>query len=75
MLIGDDLSEDDNYGASRWGTRLLAKYRRPISLLLPAVFFHLMWWCVMVRYNFWHFFQTRYPMSITMIFGSMIAGK
>lgn len=61
----------------------LERYRRPIGLLLPAAFFHLIWWSYMADQDLWHLFRERsgdgniprYYMSITMLFGSMIAGS
>lgn len=61
----------------------IERYRRPIAMLLPAAFFHLIWWSYMAEHDLWHLFKERsgggdiprYYMSITMWFGSMIAGS
>ena len=70
----NDLVEEEMGGPS-WLDKLLTRYRRPVSTIIPAVAFHFVWWCVMIRYNLWYLFETRYPMSITMVFGSIIAGE
>ncbi|CAH1801306.1 unnamed protein product [Owenia fusiformis] len=57
-----------------WYKRLVVRHRRLLGLLLPAAFFHMVWWALAVRYNLWQLFPDRYFISITMIFGSMIAG-
>lgn len=61
----------------------LGRNRRVFGLLIPAVFFHIIWWSYMAREDLWHLFTEqsgakmipRYYMSITMMFGSMIAGS
>ena len=50
--------------------------------MLPALLVHIVWWSIMVDRNLFYLFnepsgpdnKPRYLMSITMIFGSMIAG-
>ena len=54
--------------------RILTKYRRFIAILIPLSFYHSVWWCLAIRNNYFPLFQTHYIMSITMIFGSMVAG-
>lgn len=49
-------------------------YRRLKGVLAPAIFFHLIWWSYMIEHNKFHLFEEKYYMTITMIFGSMIAG-
>ena len=58
-----------------WHRKLMVKHRRIVGLLIPAGFFHFCWWGIAFRYNLWHLFETKWPMTITMIFGSMIAGE
>ncbi|GMH38628.1 hypothetical protein BSKO_06512 [Bryopsis sp. KO-2023] len=61
----------------------LERYRRPIGLFVPALFFHIIWWSYMADQDLWHLFKERsgggniprYYMSITMMFGSMVAGS
>ncbi|XP_031560130.1 uncharacterized protein LOC116296266 isoform X2 [Actinia tenebrosa] len=57
-----------------WYKVVLVKHRRVVGLLLPALFFHFFWWGIFIKYDLWHLFLDKYYMSITMIFGSMIAG-
>ena len=54
--------------------RILVKYRRFIAVLIPLTFYHCVWWCLNLRNNYFQYFPTHYPMTITMIFGSMVAG-
>lgn len=49
-------------------------YRRLKGVLMPAFFFHLIWWSYMIKHDLFHLFEDKYYMTITMIFGSMIAG-
>jgi len=49
-------------------------YRRLKGVLMPAIFFHLIWWSYMIKHDHFHLFEDKYYMTITMIFGSMIAG-
>ncbi len=58
-----------------WHVRLLVRHRRLLGLALPAAFFHFCWWGIAFRYNLWHLFRDKYFMSITMAFGSIIAGE
>ena len=55
--------------------RLLIKQRRVIGLLTPALFVHFFWWAFMIQFALWAYFKTKYYMTITMIFGSMVAGE
>ncbi|XP_064644275.1 uncharacterized protein LOC135498055 [Lineus longissimus] len=54
--------------------KLLLKYRRLIAFAIPALIVHFLWWATFIKWNMWHLFETGYPMSITMIGGSIIAG-
>ena len=58
-----------------WHVRVLVKHRRLLGLVIPAVFFHFCWWGIAIKHDLWHIFQDKYYMSITMVFGSMIAGE
>ena len=58
-----------------WYKRLLVKYRRPIGCIVPGAFVHVFWWILFIDKDMWSLYQTGYPMAITMIFGSLIAGK
>jgi len=58
------------------------RHRRLIGFVLPGLFFHVLWWSWMGSQDLFHLFAERsggeeiprYYMSITMLFGSMIAG-
>jgi len=49
-------------------------YRRAKGILAPAIFFHLLWWSYMIKHNHFSLFEDKWYMTVTMIFGSMIAG-
>ena len=55
--------------------RLLITHRRIIGFIIPAMFVHALWWAFFAKHDLWQLFLTRYPMSITMVFGSLIAGR
>jgi len=57
-----------------WHIRMLAKYRRLISVAIPFLLVQVVWWTCAVKYDFWKYFPDKYFMSITMVFGSLIAG-
>mmetsp|Transcript_26 Transcript_26/g.31 ORF Transcript_26/g.31 Transcript_26/m.31 type:complete len:418 (+) Transcript_26:135-1388(+) len=58
------------------------KHRRLLSMLAPAILFHIGWWSYMGRTNQFYLFNDkagegevpRWYMTVTMLFGSMIAG-
>ncbi|CAH1772853.1 unnamed protein product, partial [Owenia fusiformis] len=56
------------------GRRFLVKYRRAIGFLIPTVFCLVIWLAIAIKKNLWPLFVDNYFMSITMIFGSLIAG-
>ena len=56
------------------GYTLSPTMRKLLGLALPALFFNLAWWAIMIKNDYWHLFPDKYYMSITMIFGSLIAG-
>ena len=68
----DNVAEGDGPG---WGMRFLTRYRRPISMIIPTSIAHFMWWSIMTRYNLWHNFLDKYPMTLTMLVGGIVAGK
>ncbi|RMX45175.1 hypothetical protein pdam_00017485 [Pocillopora damicornis] len=57
-----------------WYQRLIVKHRRLVGVAIPFIFFQVIWWSCAIKYNFWSLFPDRYFMSITMVFGSVIAG-
>ncbi|KAJ7353839.1 hypothetical protein OS493_032114 [Desmophyllum pertusum] len=57
-----------------WHERLIVKHRRLVGVAIPFIFFQVIWWSCAIKYNFWSLFPDRFFISITMIFGSMIAG-
>jgi len=68
--------------ASDPNATFLTRYRKPIAMLFPALIVHIVWWTLMVKNDWFYLFtetsgskdKPRYFMSITMIFGSMLAG-
>ncbi|KAJ7353840.1 hypothetical protein OS493_032115 [Desmophyllum pertusum] len=57
-----------------WHERLIVKHRRLVGVAIPFIFFQVIWWSSAFKYNFWRYFPDKFYISITMIFGSMIAG-
>ena len=55
-------------------TRILVKHRRLIGILIPMLFFEILWWMLAFRHDFFSYFPSRYILSITMIFGATVAG-
>ena len=66
---------DTEYGAPTWAQSVLIRYRRVIGFLIPAAFFHFFWWALAIKYSYWQLFPEKYAMVITMIFGSVFAGR
>lgn len=54
--------------------KLLVKHRRLIGILIPLLFFELLWWMQAFKHDYFSYFPDRYVLSITMIFGASIAG-
>jgi hypothetical protein len=48
--------------------------RRFWGIIIPLIFFEVCWWSLAVKHNFFKYFPDKYVMSITMIFGAMVAG-
>ena len=40
-----------------------------------SIFFKVCWWCLAIKHNYFSLFKDRYQMTITMIFGSLVAGE
>uniref|UniRef100_A0A8R1XQN0 Membrane transporter protein n=2 Tax=Onchocerca TaxID=6281 RepID=A0A8R1XQN0_ONCVO len=53
---------------------LLDRHRKLCGFLIPFIFFQTIYWLLAFRYNFYHYFQEKYTMSIVMIFGALIGG-
>ncbi|XP_040566743.1 uncharacterized protein [Lepeophtheirus salmonis] len=53
---------------------ILIKYRKLVGVLIPLTFFQVIWWTLAVRHDYFQYFPDKYIMSITMIFGAIIAG-
>ena len=58
-----------------WTERVLVQHRRLVGILIPLIFFQLVWWSLAIKWNYFQYFPDKYPMTITMVFGAMIAGK
>jgi len=54
--------------------KLLVKHRRLIGILIPLIFFETCWWCQAIKHDYFSYFPDRYLLSITMIFGALVAG-
>ena len=55
--------------------RFILRHRRIIGLIGPALLVHFFWWGIMIEHNLWHLFSDKYFMTITMVFGSLVAGE
>jgi len=55
-------------------TKLLVRHRRLVGILIPLVFFELLWWAQAIKHDYFSYFPDRYLLSITMIFGASVAG-
>ena len=44
------------------------------GILIPLTFFEVCWWSLAIKHDFFDYFPDKYFMSITMIFGAMVAG-
>jgi hypothetical protein len=54
--------------------RILFKYRKQVGMAIPFFIIHIFWWTYMISTQSFYLFETRYFISIVMIFGSMVAG-
>uniref|UniRef100_A0A914XDE4 Uncharacterized protein n=1 Tax=Plectus sambesii TaxID=2011161 RepID=A0A914XDE4_9BILA len=52
----------------------IRKHRKLLGFVIPMSFFYIVWWSIAIRYNLLPLFPERYEMSITMMFGGLIAG-
>ncbi|KAI0230460.1 hypothetical protein LSAT2_019207 [Lamellibrachia satsuma] len=57
-----------------WHKSFIARYRRPIGLLLPVFCVQFIFWSAFTSYGRWYIFKEKYVMTFTMIFGGLIAG-
>ncbi|CAH1778996.1 unnamed protein product [Owenia fusiformis] len=57
-----------------WYTIALVKYRRFVGPAISATVVYFLWLAYMIKWNMWYLFVERYEMSVTMVFGSLIAG-
>ncbi|KAK2192747.1 hypothetical protein NP493_23g01011 [Ridgeia piscesae] len=57
-----------------WHKRFMARHRRAIGFLAPVCFIQILYWSAFVSRGRWYIFAEKYAMSITMVFGAMIAG-
>ena len=73
----------DHHGAGWFHSRLVARRPRLAGVLLPALLVHLFWWSYMLPRHQLALFTARaaagsgvpgYWMSVTMVFGSLVAG-
>ncbi len=64
-------SLDEN---ATWQEKFLMKHRRLIGILIPLLFYQSGWWCLAIKHDYFSLFPDRYILTITMIFGAMVAG-
>ena len=48
--------------------------RKFLGIVIPLIFFEVCWWSLAIKHDFFSYFPDKYIMSITMIFGAMVAG-
>ena len=70
----DVFVEEDVVNSSPF-SNLGPKTRKLVAFLLPAMVFHFGYWSIMIYRGLLYVFIDKYPMSITMIVGSLMAGK
>lgn len=70
----DEDDEDLNTSGNLSRERFLEKYRRLIAVLIPFLIVQFAWWAYAIRHSVWSKFEERYAMTVTMIFGSIVAG-
>ncbi|KAI0213712.1 hypothetical protein LSAT2_001217 [Lamellibrachia satsuma] len=58
----------------RCHVRFIAKHRRAVGFLLPVCFVHFIYWSTFISYGRWYLYKEKYIMTLTMVFGGLIAG-
>lgn len=79
---GDNDDQPTNETEVFLGSAWLARHRKPVGLALPVLLTHAIWWSYMASNDKFDLFAgtagseeiPRWYMSITMVFGSMLAG-
>uniref|UniRef100_A0A7E4VNC9 Membrane transporter protein n=1 Tax=Panagrellus redivivus TaxID=6233 RepID=A0A7E4VNC9_PANRE len=61
---------NEDYDSLPW----YEKNRKYLAFLIPMTFWHLVWWPLAIRYNFFALYPTRYAMAVVMILGATVAG-
>ncbi|XP_013398309.1 uncharacterized protein LOC106164825 [Lingula anatina] len=59
---------------AKWYKKVMVRYRRVVAVVMPSVIVLSAWLAVMVAHNHWNLFPEKYFMTITMVFGSLVAG-
>ncbi|CAD5119158.1 DgyrCDS7797 [Dimorphilus gyrociliatus] len=72
----DDEDNEEFIRGEHFGGRskFLKKYRRIIAVLIPFLIVEFLWFSYAIQHSIWEKFTTGYTMTLTMIFGSIIAG-
>ena len=55
--------------------RVLVKHRKLVGILIPLLFVETLWWMQAFKHDYFSYFADRYILSVTMIFGALIAGS
>ena len=80
VLAGQRRSDEHNLKLTeqlnhpRWHVRFIAKHRRAVGFLLPVCFVHFIYWSTFISYGRWYLYREKYVMTLTMVFGGLIAG-
>lgn len=70
-VIGDD---PDNPPVNGW-RKYFDNSKRLIGLMVPVCITLILWFALVIRNNYWHHFNESWYMTVTMVFGSLIAGQ
>ena len=54
--------------------RRIISRRQFWGIAIPLTFFEVCWWSLAIKHDFFAYFPDKYVMSITMIFGAIVAG-
>lgn len=57
-----------------WYKKVLVKHRRIIGFLVPFTVYYFIWLSMAIKHDFFRYFPEKYFMTITMIFGGLVAG-
>ncbi|KAI0232990.1 hypothetical protein LSAT2_016771 [Lamellibrachia satsuma] len=71
---GQAAKMESNLTHEDWHKRFMSRHRRAIGFLAPVCFIQLLYWSAFISHGRWYIYTEKYAMSITMVFGALIAG-